>query len=250
MKMFGKLTQDGLEETGDRLGSGGVLETDAYTGRVKLAYAGKASASNAQSVTVVIDLGNREYRETFWITNKAGENFYPDKKDASKKQPLPGFTSVDDLCLLTTGFPLSEQAVEDKVVALYDFEQKRDIPTNVPVLVDLLGKEVTAAVVKQIVDKQKKDTSGNYINTGETRDENVVDKFFHAGSGRTVSEIKGNIETGIFLSKWVEKNKHQTRNRVKGAEGKSGVPGASKPFGAANTSGGPAPAPKKSLFGG
>lgn len=235
-KMFGKLNSDGLEQAADRLGGGSVLETDLYTGTVKLAYAGKA-ASGAQSVTVMIDFGGREYREAFWLTNKAGENYYADKANPGKKQPLPGFTSVDDLCLLTTGFPLSEQTVEEKVVRIYDYEQRKEIPTNVPVLLDLVGKPISAGIVKQIVDKQKKDTSGEYRNTGETRTENAVEKFFHADSSRTVNEIRDGIETGVFAGKWVEKNKGQTRNKAKGSEGKAGVPGGGGGTGPFNSGG-------------
>lgn len=246
MKMFGNMTTDGLEQVGDRLGGGGVLDSDLYTGTVKLAYAGKA-ASGAQSVTVVIDFGGREYREAFWITNKAGQNFYADKNDPKKKQPLPGFTSVDDLCLLTTGLPLEDQDVEDKVIKIYDFEQKKDLPTNVPVLVQVIGKPISAAILKQVVDKQKKDDRGEYRNTGETREENIVDKFFHADSARTVSEIRDGKETGIFAGRWVEKNKGTVRNKAKGSEGKAGVPGGGT---SGFTPGAGAAPQRKSLFGG
>ena len=256
-KMFGNMTTDGLETSSDRLGAGGVLDTDLYSGTVKLAYAGKSSGG-AQSVTVVLELSGREYREIFYVTNKQGENFYVDKNDNTKKQPMMGFASVDDLCLLTTGFPLSEQSVEDKVVKIYDFEQKKDIPTNVPVLVDLLGKPVSAGILKQIVDKQKKDSTGVYRNTGETREENVVDKFFHAETARTVNEIKDGIQTGVFAGKWVDKNKGETRNKAKGSVGTAGMPGGasggSKGFNPGGNSGnggaaGAGGTQKKSLFG-
>lgn len=144
-KMFGNLTNDGLEEAGDRLGGGSLFETGVYEGVVKMAYAGKASQSNAQSITVLIDIGGREFRETLWVTNRNGENSWQDKTDPKKKHPLPGFTQVDDLCLVTTGQGLADQEIEEKVVKIYDFEQKKDMPTNVPVLVDLIGKPVYVA---------------------------------------------------------------------------------------------------------
>lgn len=245
--MFGKLTADGLETAGDRIGGSSVLESGVYEGVVKLAYAGKARASAAQSITVHIDLGGREHRETFWITNKVGENFYPDKKDANKRQPLPGFTMVDDLCLVTTGLPLSEQTVEDKVVALYDFDAKKEVPTNVPVLTDLLGKPVTVAVIRQTVDKQKKDTAGNYVNTGETREENVTDKFMHQETHRTVTELRQPTVDAIFYDKWAAKNTGVTRNKAKGVEGKTGAPARPNAAGAAGNGLASGPA-RPSLF--
>lgn len=242
-KMFGNLTGDNLEKDGDRLGGGGLLESGAYDGTVKLAYAGTAQASNAQSVTVHIDVDGHEFRETYWITNRNGENFYTDKQDPSKKRPLPGFTSVDDLCLVTTGMPLAEQPVEEKVVKLYDFDAKAEIPKNVPVLVELLGKPVTVGILKQTVDKQRKNDAGVYENTGETRDENVADKYFHQETKRTVTEGREGIEEASFYPKWVEKNAGKTRIKAKGAQGNTGTPG--RPTAAP----GAAPAPKKSLFG-
>lgn len=246
MKMFGNLTADGLEQTGDRLGGGGVRESDAYDGTIKVAYAGKASASNAQSLTVIFNLGGSEYRETFWVTNKNGENFFIDKQDSSKKVPLPGYTMADDLCLLTTGFPLSEQTFTEKVINLYDYEAKKEVPTNVHVIMDLMGKPITLGLIKQTVDKTKKnDSTGSYEPTGETRDENLIDKIFHHDSKRTVTEVRNGIEVAEFFPKWVEKNKGVTRNRAKGAQGKTGAPG--RPAGAPPAAS--AAKPTTSLFG-
>ena len=224
MNMFGNLTQDGLEESTDRLGGGGTLESDAYKGTVKLAYAGKARASDAQSVTVHIDIAGFEFRETLWVTNRTGQNFYVDKQDATKKHPLPGFTTADDLCLLTTGHGLSEQAIEEKVVKLYDFEAKKELPQNVPVLTGMIGKEIGVGLIKRIVDKNVKDSAGIYVPSGETREENSVDKFFHAESGRTVAEFKAGTADAAFQTKWAEKNRGKTQNRAKGAPGKAGTP--------------------------
>ena len=248
-KMFGNLTDENLEKTGDVLGGGGPVESGIYTGTVKLAYAGKSNSSNAQSIVVHIDTGNREIRESLWVTNRNGENFYADKKDPNKKRPLPGYTTADDLCLVTTGHPLSEQDLEEKVVNLFDFEARAERPQNVPVLVDVIGKEVTVAVLKQTVDKNVQDSSGKYVPSGETRDENVIDKVFHAESQRTVTEIREGLEEGKFLEAWKAKNEGQTRNRAKGADGKTGAPGgAGAPPARGNSAPGNAK-PKTSLFG-
>lgn len=246
-KMFGNLTNEGLEEAGDRLGGSVLFPTNVYEGVVKMAYAGKAQSSNAQSVTVIIELDGKEFRETHWVTNKNGENSWQDKTDPKKKHPLPGFTSIDDLCLVTTGYGLADQDIEEKVVKIFDFEQKKDVPTNVPVLVNLLGKPVFVAVVQQTVDKQKK-TDAGYVNTGETRNENIAEKFFHHETRRTVTEIKQGLDEAIFMDAWKEKNAGQPpRNKAKGADGKSGAPGAGGNAGAPSASA--AQKPAKSLFG-
>ena len=85
---FGDLNTDGLEQSRDTLGGGGAVESDSYTGKIKLAYAG-ASQGGARFLAVHIDLDGREYRETLYVTNKQGQNFY---EKGGKKIPLPGFT--------------------------------------------------------------------------------------------------------------------------------------------------------------
>lgn len=243
MNMFGKLTTDGLEETGDRLGGGGVLDSGVYEGTIKAAYAGKSQSSDAQSITVMIDINGREFRETYWVTNKNGENFYLDKNDKKKKVPLPGFTAADDLCLLATGHPLAEQEVEEKVLNLYDFTERKEVPQNVPVLTGLTGKSIRVGIIRQVVDKTQKNDAGVYVPTGETREENIADKFFHAESKRTVTEFRQKIEEPIFHDKWAEKNTGTVRDRsTKGAGAQGGAPG--RPGAPASA----AAAPKTSLF--
>ena len=240
---FGNLGTDGLEQARDSLGGGGAIDTDSYTGTIKLAYAG-ASSGGARFLAVHIDLDGREYRETLYVTNKQGQNFY---EKGGKKIPLPGFTVANDLALLATGYPLSGQTIEEKIASLYNFEERKEIPTKVQAVTSLMGKEITVGVLKSIVDKTKKnEQTGAYDPTGETREENNIDKVFHAETKKTVSEFTGGVESAEFHDKWVEKNKGQVRNKATGATGKTGLPGQAA---AAPAAGGGKPA-GKSLFGG
>lgn len=251
-KLFGNLTRDGLEDGGDRVGGFSVQESGIYDAVVKMAFAG-ASQHGAQFVEVHLDLeGGGQHRERIFVTNRKGENFYPDKKDPNKKHQLPGFTSIDDLCLVTTGFGLADQDTEEKVVNLWDSEAKKETPQNVPALMDMVGKPVTIALLKCIVDKtQKNEATGIYEPTGETREENEIDKFFHKETGRTVTEIRNEVSEPIFKGKWAEKNTGKDRNKAKGKkEGAPGMPGGGKTPPLMNgAAGGSAPAPKSSLFG-
>lgn len=139
-KMFGNLTTDGLEVAGDTLGGGGAVESGAYDGIVKAAYVGKSNSSNAQSITVILTVGNREIRDTQWITNRNGENFYVDKNDSSKRHPLPGYTLIDELCYCASGKSLAEQDIEEKVLKIYSFEERKEVNQSVPVLTDLTAR--------------------------------------------------------------------------------------------------------------
>jgi hypothetical protein len=245
--VFGNLTTDGLEETQDRLGGFRVLESGPYTGTIKAAYAGKAASSNAQSVTIILAHADGEYRETFWITNKNGENFFIDKNDAKKKVPLPGFTTVDDLCLVTTNKPLAQQPAEDKVMNIYDVEAKKELPKSVPMLVNLIGNEVTLGILKEVRNKQVKNSAGVYEDTADSREENVTDKIFHYPSNLTVVEARRGIQTPTFYGAWVEKNQGVTRDRTnKDAASQNGRAG--RPNGAPPKAGDSAPK-TASLFG-
>lgn len=241
---FASLTTDGLEAARDVLGGGGAIDSDAYDGVIKLAYTGKSSGG-AHFLAVHIDINGREYRETLYVTNKQGQNFYHPKGDQSKKAPLPGFTTANDLALLSTGQALNEQTFEEKVVKLYDFDARQELPQKVTAVTSMMGQEIAVGILKNIEDKTKlNEGTGNYDPTGETRETNNIDKVFHAETKKTVSEFTAKVESAEFYGKWVNKNKGQVRDKSTGASGKAGVPGSKAPGGAAKSA-----APSKSLFG-
>lgn len=240
--IFGNLTTEGLEQAEDRIGGFQPLDSDVYDATIKAMYAGQAD-SGARNITVIADIGGREYRETIYITNKKGENFFLNKNDNTKKVPLPGFTVIDHICLVTTGKPLAEQMTEDKVVKVYDREAAAEVPKSVPMLVEALGKPVSLGVIRQLENKSKKDSSGNYVDTEETREVNFIDKVFDTESKMTVVEALNETESADFYIAWIERNKGNTRDKrtVKdGQGGQSGRPGAAPQAGAKE---------RKSLFG-
>lgn len=228
--VFAKKKAEGYDEERDVLSGGGQVDTAIYTGTVKLAFAKKSGSSDAQGVEYHIDLkmpsgGSFTIRETQWVTNRDGDHTYEDKQNAGKRHLLPGYQMIEALCLLTTGIPLSEQEMAEKTVKLYDFEAKKELPKSVPVLVDLIGKPITLAVVRQTVDQTTKDGNGVYQPNGKIRDENVVEKFFQTETSLTTSEIRQGVETAIFAPAWETKNKGKTRMLAKGGEGNTGAPG-------------------------
>jgi hypothetical protein len=245
--VFGNLTTQGLEESSDRLGGFAPLETDIYTGIVKALFAGE-SQGGAMSLTLIADFGGKEFSETVYVTNKKKENFFVNKNDPKKRVPLPGFTIADDICLITSGKPLAEQVPEEKVVNLYDFDAKKELPKAVQMLMECVGQPIALGIVKQTVNKREKQ-GDEYVPTTETRDENVIEKVFHPEFKLTVAEArngKGSDEANKFYDAWLKKNKGVTRDKttVKDGQGGSSAPpkAGSKTAPAANA------APRKSLF--
>jgi hypothetical protein len=246
MGIFGNLTNEGLEDAQDRLGGFAPLDTDAYDTKIKLAYA-MQSQGGAHGVVLIGDVGGREYRETLWVTNRKGENFFLNRDDKTKKVPLPGFTVVDDICLATTEKPLAEQETEEKVVNIWDADAKKELPKSVPVLTGLIGQTVTLGIVNQLVNKNEKDGAGEYQPTAETRNENVIEKVFHTPTKMTMVEARNGKTEGAFFQTWVDRNKGQVRDRRTIKDGSDA--GSSGRPGGAPQSGAGAGAPKKSLFG-
>lgn len=243
MSVFKNLTTDGLEETEDRLGGYSPFDSDIYIGKVKLAYTGTSSGGAMFIALNLATEDGREYQETVYVTNRQGENFYLHPQNRSKKVPLPGFTVIDDLCLVTTGAPLSEQPTEQKTVKLYDFEEKKEVPKVVDVLVELLEKDVAVGILQNTVDRMKKE-GNDYVPTGETRQENVIDKVFHPELKLTVAEARNGLTEPKFWDSWLERNQGQIRDRTSKDSG-----GGSKGKPPTPTAGGTGRAPRESLFG-
>ena len=232
MSILANLTTDSsIANEKDSIGGGSrVLESGIYTLTIQHAYIGK-STGGAISLNLNLKTeDNKELKQQLWITSgtaKGGKNYYIDKN--GDKQYLPGFVMANSLCLLALGKEISELDTEQKVISVYNTEAKAEVPTKVDMLMDLVGKEITAAVFKQIVDKTKKNEStGAYDPTGETREENELDKFFRASDKKTTAEIRAQAEEATFVHTWEKKYAGQTRDKSKGASGANGTAGAPK----------------------
>jgi len=235
---------DTIKQETDSVGSGGVVDSNAYLSTITMAY---VTIAKSEAMGIVIhaktDAG-RDVRQTIYVTSgkdKGKKNFYVDK--TGEKHFLPGFNMVNSICLLTVGKPLDEFDTPEKLVSVYSPEAKAEVPTKVPVLVDLIGQKIYLGLIKQIVDKTTKDSNGVYQPNGETREENELDKVFRAEDKLTTAEIRAGSTEATFFETWTKKWVGQpARNKAKGG---SGVAGAPKVGGAPGST----PKPTTSLFG-
>jgi hypothetical protein len=235
MALFKKMGTDNLEENTDFVGGGFTVPSDIYTGTIKMAYVGE-SKKGAQFLGLEFEHGGKTHKEQVYFTNAKGDNFY--EKDG-KNYGLPGFYTVNDLCILITGEALEEmdQYVEEKKVNIYDPDEKKELPKSVPVITALLGGEVALAILETLEDKTELQ-NGEYVPTGKTVKRNNIAKVLHPEAKATVSEITkflkdnpdGDVSEveGVFWDKWLEKNKGQCIDKTAGAKGggKSGKPGS------------------------
>lgn len=247
--MFQNLTTDDkIAGEKDTLGGSRVLDTDAYAGTIKLAYGTKAESEAMGLVLEVESDDGATIKQTFWMTSgkaKGCKNTY--EKDG-KTYYLPGFIMADTLAQLTTGKSITKLDTEKKVIKKYDSTAKAEIPTDVQMLTEMIGQRIVIGLLRQIVDKTvKNDSTNTYEPTGETREENEIDKLFCGRDthlNMTLTEIKAGDTEATFYGQWLEKNKGQVRNKAKGASGTAGAPKAGTPAAAGTAK------PTTSLFGG
>ena len=241
MNMFANLkTQNDIQDERNSVGGGAVLESGLYKCTIGLAYATLAESGARGLVIHAKPEEGRDIRQTLWMssgTAKGGNNFYIDAK--GQKQYLAGFITANALALLTVGKEVSDLEIEEKVAKIYSREAKAEVPQKVPMCVELIGKEVVLGIIKQTVDKTaKNDATGKYESTGESRDENEIDKVFRAKDLMTVPEVKAHAEEATFHETWAVKWNGQTRDR------RSKDAAAGKPAAAPTSS----TKPKTSLF--
>lgn len=238
--LAGLTTSADVQQETDSVGGGyKPLASAVYELTVKLAYLNIAQSGAMALNYVFVTDNNEELRGSFWMTSgtaKGGKNYY--EKDG-KKFYLPGFNAANALSLLTVGKEIGEVDLVEKVINLYNYDAKKEVPTQVKMFDALLGQKVKAGVLKQLEDKNVKDATGNYVPSGETRETNEVDKIFRASDGLTVPEIKGGITSPEFLAKWADKWTGQVKDKTSGTAPKAGTPAV----GAAGS------APAKPLFG-
>lgn len=251
MSLFKNLTTDGLEKTGDSLGGFSLFDSDAYLGKIKVAYV-LVSDGGATGIALQLDLSGRDYNETIYITNKQGENFFLQGNDKAKKVPLPGFTLINDLCIVCTEKPLAEMNTEEKVVNVYDPAEKKAVPRGVQVITDLIGQEAYFGILKKLENKNaKNDATGKYEPTAETRETNALVKVFHNPTKLTVNEVMEAQKAGtmpespVFFEAWVKKNKGNVQDSRKIKDGAANAPRTGRPGGPPQANGG---AKTSSLF--
>lgn len=243
MSLFQNFDTQGMEQSQDRLGGYQIYESDIYSGTIKALYGGKAE-SGALSVTLVLAMdGGQEYSETIYVSDKTGKPHYT--KDG-KKMPLPGFTLVNELCVVACEKELGSMLEEEKILNIWDKDAKKQLPKAVRMLTEALGKRVSLGILRVKENKSEKDANNVYQPTLEVREKNAIDKVFHPTLKITVNEAREKKLEGGFWDGWLKKNKGQIRDRRELKD--DGVP----PSGGAPKAGPPAAtgaAPRTSLFG-
>ena len=223
MNMFSnfKTEEDGIEAEKDVLGGGyQKLESDVYHAVIKMAYItgnkpNKEGKQTALAVNLELSVSTEgkepvDYNERIYVSNRDHGNTYT--KDG-KEYPLPGFSMINSLVALATGTDtLQTTDMEERVVELYNADEQKKVPTEVPALINLIDKEVYVAIAKIETNKQQKGANG-YEPTTEIIELNNIQKAFMADTKQTFTEAKEELEPE-FMQKWLDKNQGQVISRL------------------------------------
>lgn len=219
----------------DSVGEVFLLDSGVHNLKIDTAYFGE-SRNGAISVNITFKGTGSTLRQTFYITSgkaKGQKTTYKDRNGA--EHFLPGYTTVNDIGLLTVNKGIPDLDTEDKMVNIFDYSLRKEVPTKVPMIMDLLGKNITLGVIKQTVNKNVKNGEGKYVpsvstiegvTTFDTRDENEIDKVFRTSDHMTTAEVQTKETVATFMNDWKIKWEGKIRNRAQGATASGAVAGA------------------------
>jgi len=236
---FANLTTTETET--DYIPSSGPLDSGIYESTITMAYQG-VSKNGAAFIALTLESNGRTHSEKVYVTSgdaKDNKATYTDKK-SGKEKPLPGYLLGSSFANLAANKTLQDLTTEEKIVNIYDYEQKKDVPTKVQVFVDLLDAPVIVGLVKTIVDKTELNDSGAYVATGETREQTQINKVFRASDKKTVAEALVQDSEANYIKNWEKRYtdtlKDNSTKNVAGVQGAPAAPGAT-------------PKPSQSLWG-
>jgi hypothetical protein len=238
MSIFSNFTSDAAMEdnTPTTTSNFGPMESGLYNMAIDMAYVDK-SAGGAMNVNFVFKAqSGKELKQTIYVTSgdsKGNLNYYVDK-DGNQRY-LPGYNTVNSICLLTVGKELADMDTEEKTLSLWSFEHKKEVAQKKHVIMDLIGQEIQLGVLQIIEPKMVKGDNG-YVDSGETRTINEIDKVFRTSDNLCVAEIRAKETEATEYERWAKRNEGVTRDKTKKR--------ATGSTGKATTE-----APKKSLFG-
>lgn len=243
MGLFANIKQaQDVKQTEDRVGgSFKPLPSGVYKAVIKQMYA-KPAQSGALGVTIEFEIhpqqgDPRKFTETYYVTNKNGENFYVNK-NSGEKHYLAGFNHINDICLGLTQKTMFELEAEGKIelknIKVYNYTTKKDEIEQLPTFVSLLDKEVGLGLIHKRENKNAK-VGNDYVPTAEAREYNAVDKVFLLKGGLpfTHNEVKAGLAEPQFVTQWLDKWKDQVDDQYKEVTG-STTSGTTQPASALN----------------
>lgn len=214
MSLFGKGYNDKAIPVTDRQKR--TVDSGVYQGTVKNAFIGK-SAGGATSVSLEVKLDSgKTIFETIYVTNREGNNTY--EKDGIIGY-LPGFLTVNQIALFSTGKDLYElePELEERIVKQYDSKAGKQVDKPAMVIVPLLEQPILVGIKEVRENKTKAGDGAKRITLAEERVYNTIDKVFHPSTHHTQAELEQDKEA-TYIETWKKDNEGKLDDRYKSVE--------------------------------
>lgn len=204
--MFENLKKDpNVQDTSDELPTmNRELGSDVYDATVDVAYVTKSS-KNTTGIVCHFKLDNgRDYKQILWVQSASGEYIW--KKEDGRSGYWPGYVLFDDIAQIATGKDASFLPdPEDKILRIYDPLERKEKPTEVPVVTALQGAKVKLGILHQKQD--------HYKNEATWQSTNELVKVFHP-TGHTVMEKAADTEPKV-MNRWLERYQFEVVDKRK-----------------------------------
>ncbi len=212
-----------------------IFESGLYKAKILMAYV-KPSSSGAIGVHFTFEINSasgekKTFENSFWITNRNQENFYTTKD--GKQYFMRGYNQVNDLCKSVLKKSISEINTEDKTVQIYNFQARKKEPEIVPVITELLERDVILCLIKIRTNKQVKAADGSWQDSQEEVYKNEIDKILinHESLAVTRIELENGDTSQKFATGWVTRWKGKERDQY----AQVAAPGTTAPASAGST---------------
>ncbi len=222
MSMFATLEKNdtSIKEVKDSIGFAKVDKTGFYEMTIEKAYAGMSSGG-AFSVTIQFksDEGAK-LTVTEYITSgtkKGCKNYYVDRN--GNKQYLPGYNKIKSLDALL-GFERDYPATDKGTIMLWDYDLKKEIPKEMELIKEWVGKKIGCLITIGMEDKNVKNSAGDYVPSPEVKNTTEIGHFIDLATDKTRNEVVAAVDAK-FKDKWLaaypETYVKDDRNLSKGA---------------------------------
>jgi hypothetical protein len=207
---LGKISADVEQPSTDTLGGGFILNSGLYPMTIDLAYLGETE-KGAKSVTLhfkTADGSKKNFRNTIYLTSGKAKGqlyYYLGGKNKDKKIILPDRQKAEQLSQITTGKEFSDLSTELKTVKLWNFDAKAEVPTEVKVVTELLGKQILLGIRKIHQNKSVQDANGKWEDGPEEQTINDLHRVYFP-DGLSVDEKNKGVTTPTFVKTWEGKH--------------------------------------------
>ena len=226
---------DATKEIQSSVRQGGVPASALYEGVIRAAYMIQNNY-NANQVDLALHIelpSGYEYKISKAVLRDGSPEVLNDK---TKKKELM-FTYVQMAHIIGAAIPGATMAdvfpsIQEKPIELYNFEQRKDVLTNVKMVTDLVGKKLFIGLQRKIANKRQEtdqtDDNGRkiWLDLPERKESLEFGVAASIEDSRTFTEITAGTtaENATDVKKWVKLNEGKDWMAYKEVAGASGVP--------------------------